>query len=78
MLEKNKKEEKYEECAIILNVIKEHSQKYNLYLPTEFTDEAINEMKIYCMINFNLSGKIIEKNIPYYAFKIVKELNKVQ
>ena len=75
LLEKNKAVENYEECKIILEVIREHYKNYDIKWPTEFNDYAIEEMRS-AFWKFGLSGDITLGNIPFYAEEIEKDLLK--
>jgi hypothetical protein len=70
-------EEKYELCSIILQVLNEHSEKYGFYIPKQFTDQAVEEMKYNFMKYHNLSGDIAYYNNPWYAANILTEIRKL-
>jgi hypothetical protein len=76
VLEQMEKWEEYEVCTAIVNVIKEHSEIYEVELPTKFDAEAIAQMKIYFMSEYGLSGDIAEANSKYYAIDIIKDIQK--
>jgi hypothetical protein len=76
VLERMEKLEEYEICFIILQTLIIHSGKYDLDLPTKLNGEAIAQMKIYFMTEFNLSGDIAYKNSEHYADEIMKEIEK--
>jgi len=59
--------EEYEVCKMIMRVIKDHNKKYDLDLPTKLDGNAVAEMKIYFMTEFNLSGDIAYNNSQEYA-----------
>lgn len=75
LLSKHKEQENYEECKIIYDVIKEHSDKHNLNLQTEFNEQAIDEM-VESFWKLGYSGMIALANTPAYAEAIQIELKK--
>lgn len=68
--------EKYELCSIIMEVLQEHSTKYNFYIPTKFNAESIELMKYNFMKYHNLSGDIAYNNNAFYAAEIIYEMEK--
>jgi hypothetical protein len=66
--------EEYELCSVILNVLKEHSKKYNIVVPLKYNEDAIEEMKYNFMKYHNLSGEITEQNHKQYAIDILTEI----
>jgi hypothetical protein len=70
-------EEKYELCAIILEVLNEHSKKYEFTIPKHFNDQAVEEMKYNFMKYFNLSGETAYNNNPLYASTTLTALGKL-
>lgn len=73
-LERLNELEEYEICESIINVIKEHNDKYDLDIPTVLNGEAIAQMKIAFMTKFNLSGDIAYSNREHYADEIMKAI----
>ena len=73
LLEQNKQQENYEECKIIYDVVNEHSKKYNLNLPTEFDEHAIEEMVV-SFWRMGYSGQVALNNLPSYCEKIKSAL----
>ncbi len=70
--------EKFEECAIIRQVLKELYERNNFkYRPMRYCEEAIIEMRIACMLNFGFSGDIIIDNLPNYAEEVIKQIDSV-
>lgn len=65
----------YEMCGLIVEVIEAHNEKYKTELPTNYSFEAIIEMKIAFMFHFNLMGDIAHRNVEAYADEIEKKLN---
>ena len=76
VVERMEKLEEYNICILILNILKQHSEKYDLELPTKVDGEAVAQMKIYFMTQFNLSGDIAYKNSGYYANEIMMAIEK--
>ncbi|MDD5358373.1 MAG: hypothetical protein PHX80_04450 [Candidatus Nanoarchaeia archaeon] len=70
-------EEKYELCAIILQVLNEHSEKYGFVIPKQFSEQAVEEMKYNFMKYYNLSGDITYRNNTWYAANILTGLGKL-
>lgn len=62
-------EERYEDCQLIYEIIKEKSEKYDVALPTKYSKQAVdlflNEFK-----KSKNKGEIALANVPYYADKI--------
>lgn len=75
VLDRAESEEEYEVCNIILEVLAEHSKKYDFEIPTKFSQEAVALMKINFMTMFNLSGDITAKNNELYADEIIFKIN---
>ena len=66
LLEELQAEEQYELCAIVLQVVQEKNEKFDLQLPTHYNDEAI-AIFLREMRNSPNKGYIALRNIPYYA-----------
>lgn len=66
ILEFRKQSEEYEDCALILSVLKEHYKEFNLNLPTEFSIEAIEEWGE-AFWKFGKSGQNAVLNLPAYV-----------
>ncbi len=68
--------EQYELCESILYNIKKLNTKYDLDIPAKISPQAVVNMKLSFMINFNLSGDVAYKNSEYYANEIELSLFK--
>ncbi len=76
LVEVLEKEQRYELCQSVLNSLQKHCKKYDIDCPKRYSVEAIVEMKIDMMSKFNMSGDIIEGNLPAYAAEVLVEINK--
>ena len=75
VLEILEREEDFETCNLILQVLDEHSQRLGIEIPTKYSDDAIAEMKIAFMAAFGLSGDVAFSNNWYYAEKNMEAIN---
>lgn len=75
LLEENKKIEKYEECQIIIDLLKKYYTKYKLDLPLDWSNDIPRIYKE-AFSEFNLSGETAMSNIPQYALEIQNDLIK--
>jgi hypothetical protein len=73
VLEIYEEEEEYERCAVILDVIREHSKKFNIDIPTKYGKEAIDKLKEYCE-SYNVSGEVALTNNATYALEIIHKI----
>ena len=76
VMEVMQEEEEYEICGVILDVLRKHSDKFKIDIPTHFTVGAVMKMKEAFKKNFNLSGNIAYNNNAFYAMEIVLDLEK--
>lgn len=71
LIKELEQEERYEECSIILEIIKAKSEKFGVKLPTKYTKEAIelffNEFK-----GSKNNGNIAFANAAYYSDELRK------
>ncbi len=78
VVERFAKEEDYEMCQLIIDVIEEHNQKYELNLPTRLGEDAVNYLKLAFMVNHNLMGDIAYRNSERYAEDIMNAINEAK
>ena len=62
-------EERYEDCKLIVEIIKDKSEKFDVHLPTKYDKESI-DLFFTEFQNSKNKGEIAFKNIPFYADKI--------
>ncbi len=77
LIKKNEEQENFKECKIILDVIKEHSKKYNVEIPTKFNEKSIDEYQTEFW-RLGYSGDIAVENLPYYINEIESKLDKLK
>ncbi len=70
------KEENFEECQIILDVMNSHNKEFNHNLPTKLNKDSINYFKE-AVKDFGVDGDKILKTIPFYAEDIKDLINKI-
>lgn len=71
------KEENYEECQIILDVINSLSEKYEMWIPKKFDDQAKLWLKVKLKKITGTNGETIIHNLPFYAGMIKSEINDI-
>lgn len=74
LLHQLEKEEKYEICKIIVDIIMDKSKKYSLQLPTKLNH---NSLQLF-FNSFNKSknkGAIAYQNLPYYTKELRDSIN---
>ncbi len=70
--------EDYEMCQLIISVIEDHNQKYELNLPTRLGESAVNYLKLAFMVNHNAMGEIAYSNSENYADDIMNTINEAK
>lgn len=70
VMEGFEKDEQYEMCQLIQEVLREQSKRFEFEIPVRYDEHAIKLMEGYFMLEFNLTGSIALANHVHYAERI--------
>lgn len=72
-------EESYEECALILKVLREEGEKLKEDIPTYYTDESIDKYASSVLVlGGSLSREEVKKKVSNNGLKLINKINAIR